>query len=414
MDSLKRLTVSDYDRISDIISGEEEESFYSRPHLQNLLLMFPEGQASITVDDNLCGYILSVIVDFPDDFSELPANEVPIRENFISHHQENGNSFLIFGIHLKDYFDLLNQDLLALILRYYEKTAREKGCSRIIIFPAHSPNLYKLIRRISDLTKTIIANEDKQDNSLHISLRKYLFSELPNQLFFQSALPLSRRSLFGRSIRIAIVNYEVQNSKDTDEHIAHLLYYIRTAAIESADLVLYPRICHREQFGYDNDFASRIRSAIQEATACSDIGVVYTLPGDHSEPELVFIFENKSANLSPGGKIIVNGLTLFLQPSEMLFCHSSLKMLSSEIPDAVILSGALPENLSKNVIDSGLSTRCLEIKGQVIFCTSGASDNYYTPHIRIVEPSKKPNELDPVFIGVSRSEGLFITEIRRN
>ena len=76
---LSYLSIEDYDELKEImiqVYSDEPGGYWSKPYIQKLINIFPEGQIVIKVNGKLAGCALSIIVDYKNLATNIHTNKL--------------------------------------------------------------------------------------------------------------------------------------------------------------------------------------------------------------------------------------------------------------------------------------------------------------------------------------------------
>ncbi len=139
---LRLLRMKDYPRLKKIMMEVYKNipnSYWTREQIKTLVTRFPEGQVVISIDDQVVGCALSILIDYGDFEEEHTYKEITGNHSF-STHNPNGNA--LYGIDV--FIDGKYRGLrLGRRLYDYRKELCEQKNYKCIVFGGRLPNYHK-------------------------------------------------------------------------------------------------------------------------------------------------------------------------------------------------------------------------------------------------------------------------------
>ncbi|HEY3370114.1 MAG TPA: bifunctional GNAT family N-acetyltransferase/carbon-nitrogen hydrolase family protein [Prolixibacteraceae bacterium] len=145
---LRLLTYKDYSELKSVMINSYHtmpDSYWEKSEIKNLLKVFPEGQVIITVNGQIAGCALSIIVDYKKFEGKHSYKQVTGDYTF-STHDNNGDTLYGLDVFVKPEFRGLR---LGRRLYEYRKQLCERWNLEGIIFGGRIPNYHKYSAEIS-------------------------------------------------------------------------------------------------------------------------------------------------------------------------------------------------------------------------------------------------------------------------
>ncbi|MDQ3551844.1 MAG: bifunctional GNAT family N-acetyltransferase/carbon-nitrogen hydrolase family protein [Bacteroidota bacterium] len=270
--NIRNLTLSDYQQLKEaMLDAYGDWNSYWREHqIENLLVLFPEGQIAITVNDIVVGCALSIVVDYnifgdTHSFKEITGNYT------FSTHKSKGDT--LYGIEVFIRSDYRGKRLGR---RLYD--ARKELCENLnlkaIIFGGRIPGYHEYMdqmtpkeyiqkvkgREIIDSTLTFqIAND------FHV--KKVLKNYMPgdeesgdyavlmqwDNIYYQE----SRKMIGAKKqyVRLGLVQWQMRIFSSFEDLKQQVEYFIDALAAYKSDFALFPELFHAPLMADENELS---------------------------------------------------------------------------------------------------------------------------------------------------------------
>ena len=270
--NIRNLTLSDYQQLKEaMLEAYGDWNSYWREHqIENLLVIFPEGQIAITVNDVVVGCALSIIVDYKSFGDSHTFKEITGNYTF-STHKAKGDT--LYGIEVFIRSDYRGKRLGR---RLYD--ARKELCENLnlkaIVFGGRIPGYHEYMdqmtpkeyiqkvkgREIIDPTLTFqIAND------FHV--KKVLKNYMPgdeqsgeyavlmqwDNIYYQES-----RKMIGANkqyVRLGLVQWQMRIFSSFDDLKQQVEYFIDALAAYKADFALFPELFHAPLMADENELS---------------------------------------------------------------------------------------------------------------------------------------------------------------
>ncbi|MBA2329483.1 MAG: GNAT family N-acetyltransferase [Flavisolibacter sp.] len=270
--NIRNLTLSDYQQLKEaMLEAYGDWNSYWREHqIENLLVLFPEGQIAITVNDIVVGCALSIVVDYnifgdTHSFKEITGNYT------FSTHKSKGDT--LYGIEVFIRSDYRGKRLGR---RLYD--ARKELCENLnlkaIVFGGRIPGYHEYMdqmtpkeyiqkvkgREIIDSTLTFqIAND------FHV--KKVLKNYMPgdeesgdyavlmqwDNIYYQE----SRKMIGAKKqyVRLGLVQWQMRIFSSFEDLKQQVEYFIDALAAYKSDFALFPELFHAPLMADENELS---------------------------------------------------------------------------------------------------------------------------------------------------------------
>ncbi len=244
---LKKLMVSTYNHLPD--------AYWTEKEIQRLIRKFPEGQVVITVDGQLAGTALSIIVNYDKFENQHTYREITADYTFDSHTDE-GN--MLYGIDI-----LISPDFRGLRLGRrlydYRKELCEKRNLKGIAFGGRIPNYHKFANELTPrqyIEKVKLKEiEDpvlnfQISNDFHPSkiLKGYLEGDTASEeyavllewdnIYYEK--PSKKVQEEKRVVRLGLIQWQMRPYEDLDQLMEQVEYFVDAVSGYRSDFALFP------------------------------------------------------------------------------------------------------------------------------------------------------------------------------
>jgi predicted amidohydrolase/GNAT superfamily N-acetyltransferase len=270
--NIRNLTLSDYQQLKEaMLDAYGNWNSYWREHqIENLLVIFPEGQIAITVNDIVVGCALSIVVDY-DGFGDAHSFKEITGNYTFSTHNPKGNT--LYGIEVFIRSDYRGKRLGR---RLYD--ARKELCENLnlkaIVFGGRIPGYHEYMnqmtpkeyiqkvkgREIIDQTLTFqIAND------FHV--KKVLKNYMPgdeesgdyavlmqwDNIYYQE----SRKMIGAKKqyVRLGLVQWQMRIFSSFEDLKQQIEYFIDALAAYKSDFALFPELFHAPLMADENELS---------------------------------------------------------------------------------------------------------------------------------------------------------------
>lgn len=283
--AVRNLTIEDYGQLKssmvtvyESIGGE----YWSEKDIDRLISKFPEGQICVTLNDQVVGCALSIIVPY-EKFGDNHTYKKITGNYTFNTHDASGDT--LYGIELFIHPDFRG---LRLARRLYE--ARKFLCESLnlegIIAGGRIPRYHEYADQLSP--KEYI--EKVQQNEIHdptlsfqlsndFRVKKVLKNYLPNDnesmgyatllIWHNAYYEPDQQMLMRRDyIRIGIVQWQMRPYNKVEDMLEHMEYFIDAVSDYHSDFVLFPELFNAPLMGKFNDQSTH--EAIRSLAAYTD------------------------------------------------------------------------------------------------------------------------------------------------
>jgi predicted amidohydrolase/GNAT superfamily N-acetyltransferase len=270
--NIRNLTLSDYQQLKEaMLDAYGDWNSYWREHqIENLLIIFPEGQIAITINDIVVGCALSIVVDYnifgdTHSFKEITGNYT------FSTHKPKGDT--LYGIEVFIRSDYRGKRLGR---RLYD--ARKELCENLnlkaIVFGGRIPGYHEYMnqmtpkeyiqkvkgREIIDPTLTFqIAND------FHVKkvLKNYMpgdeesgdyavLMQWDNIYYQESKKMIGAKKQY---VRLGLVQWQMRIFSSFEDLKQQVEYFIDALAAYKSDFALFPELFHAPLMADENELS---------------------------------------------------------------------------------------------------------------------------------------------------------------
>lgn len=283
---LRHLQLADYHHLRNSMIQSypnwENVQWESR-HIEKLLTLFPEGQICVTVNDEVVGVALSIIVHY-NDFSEKHTyNEITANSTFESHTPEGD---VLYGIDVFVHPDFRG---LRLGRRLYE--ARKELCEnlnlkailaggRIPEYKKHaselSPKQYIEKVKTREIFDPVLSFQLQNDFHVKKILKNYLPDDKDsleyatliewNNIYYESKSPILQAPK--SVVRLGIVQWQMRQMSTVDNLFEQVEFFVDSVSGYSSDFILFPEFFNAPLMAKYNDIQQS--EAIRKLAAYTD------------------------------------------------------------------------------------------------------------------------------------------------
>ena len=255
---LKQLTIEDYSELRSVMISSYHtmpDAYWEEAQIRNLVRVFPEGQVIITINGQIAGCALSIIVDYSkfDDFHTY--KEITGNYTFKTN---NMNGDILYGV---DVFVKPEFRGLRLGRRMYEY--RKQLCERLnlkgIAFGGRIPNYHKYSAELSpkeyidkvkskEIYDPVLNFHLSNDFSPARIIKGYLdgdndshdFAVLLkwNNIYYETAA--SQTKYIKKVVRLGLVQWQMRPYKDLEAIMQQVEFFVDALSAYKADFALFP------------------------------------------------------------------------------------------------------------------------------------------------------------------------------
>ena len=255
---LKQLTIEDYSELRSVMISSYHtmpDAYWEEAQIRNLVRVFPEGQVIITINGQIAGCALSIIVDYGkfDDFHTY--KEITGNYTFKTN---NMNGDILYGV---DVFVKPEFRGLRLGRRMYEY--RKQLCERLnlkgIAFGGRIPNYHKYSAELSpkeyidkvkskEIYDPVLNFHLSNDFSPARIIKGYLdgdndshdFAVLLkwNNIYYETAA--SQTKYIKKVVRLGLVQWQMRPYKDLEAIMQQVEFFVDALSAYKADFALFP------------------------------------------------------------------------------------------------------------------------------------------------------------------------------
>jgi predicted amidohydrolase/GNAT superfamily N-acetyltransferase len=256
---LRNLEVQDYQELKKSMKSaytDMDEDYWDANSIKKLIRIFPEGQICVTVNDEVVGCALAIIVDYKKYGDNHTYKQITGNSTFKTH-DDNGD--ILYGI---DIFIHPNYRGLRLARRLYE--ARKALCEKLnlksIIAGGRIPNYQKYQNELTPrqyIDK--VRYKEIYDPTLSFQLandfhvRKVLRNYLPedsrskgyatliewNNVYYEEISSVINHKT---NVRIGLVQWQMRPYANIGELMKHAEYFIDAVSAYQSDFILFPEL----------------------------------------------------------------------------------------------------------------------------------------------------------------------------
>lgn len=256
---IRNLRMEDYEAFKRCMISAYEQmpgAYWKEHHIGKLLSIFPEGQLVVTVNGQIAGGALSLIVDYDRFGDNHTYKEITGNYTFITHNRAGDT---LYGIDVFVHPDFRGRRLGR---RLYD--ARKELCEQLnlsgIVFGGRIPNYHQYAGELSPRAYIEkVRNKEIHDPTLNFQLsndfhvRKVLRGYLPGDeesKEFATLLrwdniyhtPVKRRLLNAPKsiVRLGLVQWQMRNYRNIEELFDQMEYFVDAVSGYRSDFAVFP------------------------------------------------------------------------------------------------------------------------------------------------------------------------------
>ena len=256
---MRNLEIQDYQELKKSMKSaytDMDEDYWDANSIRKLIKIFPEGQICITVNEQVVGCALSIIVDYKKFGDNHTYKQITGDYTFKTH---NDKGDVLYGI---DIFVHPNFRGLRLARRLYE--ARKQLCEKLnlksIIAGGRIPNYQKFQNdltprqyidkvRYKEIYDPTLSFQLANDFHVRKVLSKYLpedsrskgfatLIEWNNVYYEELSTAINQKTV----VRLGLVQWQMRPYSNISELMKHAEYFIDAVSAYQADFILFPEL----------------------------------------------------------------------------------------------------------------------------------------------------------------------------
>jgi predicted amidohydrolase/GNAT superfamily N-acetyltransferase len=256
---MRNLEIQDYQELKKSMKSaytDMDEDYWDANSIRKLIKIFPEGQICVTVNNQVVGCALSIIVDYQKFGDNHTYKQITGDYTFKTH---NDKGDVLYGI---DIFVHPNFRGLRLARRLYE--ARKQLCEKLnlksIIAGGRIPNYQKFQNdltprqyidkvRYKEIYDPTLSFQLANDFHVRKVLNKYLpedsrskgfatLIEWNNVYYEELSTAINHKTV----VRLGLVQWQMRPYNNISELMKHAEYFIDAVSAYQADFILFPEL----------------------------------------------------------------------------------------------------------------------------------------------------------------------------
>ncbi|MDO8366080.1 MAG: bifunctional GNAT family N-acetyltransferase/carbon-nitrogen hydrolase family protein [Saprospiraceae bacterium] len=270
--NIRPLLLTDYDGLKACMIRaypQMPEAYWKEPQINRLLSIFPEGQLVVTINEQIVGCALSIIVRYDRFGDNHTYREITGNFTFVTH--ESGGDTL-YGI---DVFIDPTFRGQRLGRRLYD--ARKELCEQLnlsgIVFGGRIPNYHEHADVLSPRAYIEkVKNKELHDptlnfqlsNDFHVSkvLRGYLPGDEESKEFatllrwdniYHIPVKSAKSTITKLVVRLGLVQWQMRPYRSVDELFEHMEYFVDAVSSYRCDFALFPEFFNAPLMAQYND-----------------------------------------------------------------------------------------------------------------------------------------------------------------
>jgi len=268
---IRNLIITDYDELILCMKAaysNELEELWDFEDIEKLLEIFPEGQTCVTINNEIVGVSLSIIIDTEDTKITSSYRSIISQGKFLKH---NTGGDVLYGIEI---FVNPKYRQLRIGRRLYD--SRKELCEqlnlRALMAGGRIPNYHNYaheltpreyiekvkLKEIYDSTLTFQLSNDFYVKKI---LKNYLPEDAEsleyatllewNNIYYE---PTSKSNSVSKStIRLGLIQWQMRLFKDIDDFYDQVEFFVRTVSDYGSDFVLFPELYNTPLMSPYND-----------------------------------------------------------------------------------------------------------------------------------------------------------------
>jgi predicted amidohydrolase/ribosomal protein S18 acetylase RimI-like enzyme len=268
---IRNIMIDDYDQLISCMKatyGSDPDELWDYKDIEKLIEIFPEGQMCVTMNDEIIGVSLAIIIDTEDTKITSSYNSIISQGKFLNHTSDGD---VLYGIEI---FVHPEYRQLRIGRRLYD--ARKELCEqlnlRAIMAGGRIPNYHNYaheltpreyiekvkLKEIFDPTLTFQLANDFYVKKI---LKKYLREDAEsleyatllewNNIYYEP--DTKSYSATKSTIRLGLIQWQMRLFKDIDDFYDQVEFFVRTVSDYGSDFVLFPELFNTPLMSPYND-----------------------------------------------------------------------------------------------------------------------------------------------------------------
>ncbi|HEY0092593.1 MAG TPA: bifunctional GNAT family N-acetyltransferase/carbon-nitrogen hydrolase family protein [Flavobacterium sp.] len=255
---LKQLTIEDYSELKSVMISSYHtmpDAYWEEKQIRNLVKMFPEGQVIITINGQIAGCALSIIIDYTKFDDQHNYRQITADYTFKTN-DLNGDTLYGVDVFVKPEFRGLR---LGRRLYEYRKQLCESLNLKGIIFGGRIPNYHKYANELNpkeyidkvkskEIYDPVLNFHLSNDFSPVKVLTGYLDGDLASgeyavllkwyNIYYESKA--SKAKHIKKVVRLGLVQWQLRPYKDLDAIMQQIEFFVDALSAYKADFALFP------------------------------------------------------------------------------------------------------------------------------------------------------------------------------
>jgi len=268
---LRALREADFERVKEIMTrvySNWKQPYWNENHIIKLINIFPEGQIAVTVNDEVVGLALSIVVNYKDFGDDHTYREI-IGNYTFSTHSTKGDT--LYGIEV-----FIDPDYRGMRMGRRLYDARKELCEEMnlkaIVFGGRIPNYSNYATKMRPRTYIQkVRNKEIYDpvltfqlsNDFHV--KKVITGYMPededsrefavllqwDNIYYQK--PISTLRQKKTYVRLGLAQWQMRNYKSFEELIEQVEFFVDAVSGYKADFILFPEFFNAPLMAEYND-----------------------------------------------------------------------------------------------------------------------------------------------------------------
>lgn len=268
---LRALRESDFERVKEITSriySNWENPNWMEKHIAKLIKIFPEGQIAVTVNDEVVGCALSILVNYKDFGDDHTYKEIVGNYTFNTHTMKGD---VLYGIEVFIHPEYRGMRMGRRLYDARKELAEELNL-KAIVFGGRIPNYGQYANKMRPRTYIQkVRNKEIYDpvltfqlsNDFHV--KKIITGYMPgdeesrefavllqwDNIYYQKpSKTLGQKKTF---VRVGLAQWQMRNYKSFEELIEQVEFFVDAVSGYKADFILFPEFFNAPLMAEYND-----------------------------------------------------------------------------------------------------------------------------------------------------------------